>query len=449
MKERVVIIGGGFGGLRAARALKRAPVDVTLIDQRNYHLFQPLLYQVATGSLSPGEIAAPLRSVLSRQKNARVLLGDVVDIDPTAKSVRLADGAQFEYDALIVAVGTQSSYYGHDNWREWAPSLKSVEEATTIRHKILYAFEVAERLADPVQRRAWLTFVIVGAGATGVELAGAIGEIARQTLRNDFRSIHPEDPFPEDLSKKAERALGKLGVQVKTGAMVKDIDREGVTFDGPNGQERLDARTVIWAGGVTVPAFARVLAKRMNAETDKSGRIKVSSDLSVPNHPDIYVIGDLALVAGPGGEPLPGVAQVAMQQGTYAGNAIGNKIRGKKAPPPFKYFDKGNLAVIGRAAAVADVFGLHLSGLPAWLIWALIHLMYIVQFQSRVVVFIKWAIQDLTFNRGARLITGSATTDFSFDHEIASYQATQPPRAGPARVASALPEASSGLSSAN
>ncbi len=329
--------------------------------------------------------------------------------------------------------------------------------------RILYAFEVAERLVDPVQRRAWLTFVIVGAGATGVELAGAIGEIARQTLRNDFRSIHPEDakimlvegaprvlpPFPEDLSTKAERALGKLGVQVKTGAMVKDIDREGVTFDGPNGQERLDARTVIWAGGVTVPAFARVLAKRMNAETDKSGRIKVSSDLSVPNHPDIYVIGDLALVAGPGGEPLPGVAQVAMQQGTYAGNAIGNKIRGKKAPPPFKYFDKGNLAVIGRAAAVADVFGLHLSGLPAWLIWALIHLMYIVQFQSRVVVFIKWAIQDLTFNRGARLITGSATTDFSFDHEIASYQATQPPRAGPARVASALPEASSGLSSAN
>jgi len=463
MKERVVIIGGGFGGLRAARALKRAPVDVTLIDRRNYHLFQPLLYQVATGSLSPGEIAAPLRSVLSRQKNARVLLGDVVDIDPTSKSVRLADGAQFECDALIVAVGTQSSYYGHDNWRQWAPSLKSVEEATTIRHKILYAFEVAERLVDPVQRRAWLTFVIVGAGATGVELAGAIGEIARQTLRNDFRSIHPEDakimlvegaprvlpPFPEDLSKKAERALGKLGVQVKTGAMVKDIDREGVTFDGPNGQERLDARTVIWAGGVTVPAFARVLAKRMNAETDKSGRIKVSSDLSVPNHPDIYVIGDLALVAGPGGEPLPGVAQVAMQQGTYAGNAIGNKIRGKKAPPPFKYFDKGNLAVIGRAAAVADVFGLHLSGLPAWLIWALIHLMYIVQFQSRVVVFIKWAIQDLTFNRGARLITGSATTDFSFDHEIASYQATQPTRAGPARVASALPEASSGLSSAN
>ncbi len=440
MNKRVVIIGGGFGGLRAARALRRAPVDVTLIDRRNYHLFQPLLYQVATRSLSPGEIASPLRSVLSRQKNARVLLGDVVDIDPASKSVRLADGVQFDYEALIVAVGTQSSYYGHDNWRQWAPSLKSVEEATTIRHKILYAFEVAERLADPVQRRAWLTFVIVGAGATGVELAGAIGEIARQTLRHDFRSIHPEEakimlidgaprvlpPFPEDLSKKAERALGRLGVQVKTGVMVKDIDREGVTFEGPNGPERLDARTVIWAGGVTVAAFAKVLAKRMNAETDKAGRIKVNPDLTVPNHPDIYVIGDLALASGTHGRPLPGVAQVAMQGGTYAGKAIANKIRGKKARPPFKYFDKGSLAVIGRAAAVADVFGLHLSGLPAWLVWALIHLMYLVQFQSRVLVFMKWAIQDLTFNRGSRLITGDAPTDFRFDREVALSQATQP-----------------------
>jgi NADH dehydrogenase len=462
MTKRVVIIGGGFGGLRAARALKGAPVDVTLIDRRNYHLFQPLLYQVATGSLSPGEIAAPLRSVLSRQKNARVLLGDVVDVDPMSKSVRLADGAQFEYEALIVAVGTQSSYYGHDNWRQWAPSLKSVEEATTIRHKILYAFEVAERLADPLQRRAWLSFVIVGAGATGVELAGAIGEIARQTLRNDFRSIHPEEaritlidgaprvlpPFPEDLSKKAERSLERLGVQVKTGVMVKDIDREGVTFDGPNGQERLDARTVIWAGGVTVPAFAAVLAKRINAETDRSGRIKVNPDLTVPNHSDIYVIGDLALASGVDGKPLPGVAQVAMQQGTYAGKAIASRMGAEKALPPFKYLDKGSLAVIGRASAVANVFGLHLSGLPAWLVWALIHLMYLVQFQSRVLVFIQWAIQDLTFNRGARLITGSASTDFNFDQEMASSQGSRgngfhagsgttsapPPRDGAARV---------------
>src|SRR5499427_8023111 len=252
---RVIIVGGGFGGLRAAQALKSVPVEVMLIDRRNYHLFQPLLYQVATGSLSPGEIAAPLRSVLSRQKNTRVLLGEVVDLDPLAQRVLLADGASFAYDSLIVAAGSQTSYYGHDAWRTWAPGMKSVEEATTIRHKILYAFEVAERVTDPGQRRAWLTFVIVGAGATGVELAGAIGEIARQTLKHDFRSIHPEEAqillldgaprvlptFSEDLSEKAKRSLGKLGVEVKTGVMVKDIDREGVIFVGPDGQERLDA----------------------------------------------------------------------------------------------------------------------------------------------------------------------------------------------------------------
>jgi NADH dehydrogenase len=436
MKKQVVIIGGGFGGLRAARALKAAPVDVTLIDRRNYHLFQPLLYQVATGSLSPGDVAAPLRSVLSRQKNTRVLLGEVVDVDPASRRVVLADGAMFPYDALIVAAGSQSSYYGHDDWRQWAPSLKSVEEATTIRHKILYAFEVAERLSDPVQRRAWLTFAIVGAGATGVELAGALGEIARQTLKNDFRSINPKDariilmdgaprvlpPFPEDLSRKAERALVKLGVQVETGVMVKEIDKEGVVFAIQNGagtEHRLHARTVIWAGGVTVPAFARTLAKRLNAVTDKTGRIKVEADLTVPGHQDTFVIGDLAVAAGRDGKPLPGVAQVAMQQGTYAAKVIVRRLRGQKALPPFKYLDKGSLAVIGRASAVASVFGLHLAGLPAWLIWALIHLMYIVQFQSRVIVFIKWAIQDLTFNRGSRLITGDAASDFNFDGEIA------------------------------
>ncbi len=435
MKKQVVIIGGGFGGLRAARALKAAPVDVTLIDRRNYHLFQPLLYQVATGSLSPGDVAAPLRSVLSRQKNTRVLLGDVVDVDPASRRVVLADGAEFPYDALIVAAGSQSSYYGHDDWRQWAPSLKSVEEATNIRHKIFYAFEVAERLSDPAQRRAWLTFVIVGAGATGVELAGALGEIARQTLKNDFRSIHPEEariilidgaprvlpPFPEDLSRKAERSLTKLGVQVKTGVMVKEIDKEGLVFATQNGagtDDRLDARTVIWAGGVTVPALARTVAKRMNAATDKAGRIKVNGDLTVPDHPETFVIGDLAVASGPDCKPLPGVAQVAMQQGTYAAKVIGRRLRGQKAPPPFKYLDKGSLAVIGRASAVASVFGFHLAGLPAWLIWALIHLMYIVQFQSRVVVFIKWAIQDLTFNRGSRLITGDAASDFNFDREI-------------------------------
>ena len=430
----VVIVGGGFGGLRAAQALKSAPVDVTLIDRRNYHLFQPLLYQVATGSLSPGEIAAPLRGVLSRQKNARVLLGEIVDLDPLAKRVMLADGASFEYDSLIIAAGSQTFYYGHNAWREWAPGMKSIEEATNIRHKILYAFEVAERLSDPVQRRAWLTFVIVGAGATGVELAGAIGEIARQTLRNDFRSIRPEEadiilldgaprvlpPFPDDLSQKAQRSLEKLGVEVKTGVMVKDVDQQGVTIETHNGIQRLNARTVIWAGGVTVSPLGRTVAKRTNAETDRGGRIKVNSDLTVPNYPEIYVIGDLALLQGANGKALPGVAQVAMQQGTYAAKAIVRKLRRETETKSFKYFDKGDMAVIGRWAAVANIFGLHLSGFVAWPIWAFIHLMYLVQFQSRILVFTQWAIQQLTFNRGARLITGPSASDFNFNKEIAS-----------------------------
>src|SRR6202142_4633987 len=281
--SKVIIIGGGFGGLSAAQTLRSAPVDLTVIDRRNYHLFQPLLYQVATGSLSPGEIAAPLRGVLGRQKNTRVLLGDVQDIDPVSKRVLLADGASFEYDSLIVASGSASFYYGNDEWQKWAPGLKSLEEATTIRHKILYAFEVAERIPDPAQRRAWLTFVIVGAGPTGVELAGAIGEIARETLKNDFRSIHPEEsriilldgaprllmPFPEDLAQKAERSLAQLGVQVKTGALVKNVDREGVTLELGNHAERLDTRTVIWAGGVTVAPLGRTLVKRTGTETDR------------------------------------------------------------------------------------------------------------------------------------------------------------------------------------
>ena len=435
---RVAIVGGGFGGLRAARALRSAPVDVTLIDRRNHHLFQPLLYQVATGSLAPGQIAAPIRGVLSRQKNARVLLGEVIDVDPLTRRVELLDGAAVEYDSLIVAAGSLTSYYGHDDWREWAPGMKSIEEATDIRHKILYAFEVAERLEDPVQRRAWLRFVIVGAGPTGVELAGAIGEIARQTLRHDFRSIRPEDAeillvdgaprilmtFPEDLAAKAARALARLGVRVKTGVMVKAIDRDGLTIEGAAGGDRLDSRTVIWAGGVTAPPLARALAERTKAERDRAGRIKVGPDLTVPGHPDIYVIGDLALAADRHGKPLPGVAQVAMQQGDYVAKAIGAKIRGKQAPAPFTYADRGELAVIGRAAAVANVFGVHLSGLAAWLVWAFIHLTYIVQFQSRITVFIDWAIQFLTFSRGARLITGRAATDFDFSKEIASHPPT-------------------------
>jgi len=433
-RHRIVIIGGGFGGLRAARALKSAPVDVTLIDRRNYHLFQPLLYQVATGSLSPGQIAAPIRGVLSRQKNTRVLMGDVVDIDPLAKRVVLADGAAIEYDSLIVAAGSQTSYYGHDEWRQWAPGMKSIEEATNIRHKILYGFEVAERLTDPAERRAWLRFVIVGAGPTGVELAGAIAEIARQTLKNDFRSIRSQDAeivlldgaprvlmsFPEDLAQKAAGSLAKLGVHAKTGVMVKDVDHDGVTVESHGATDRLESRTVIWAGGVTTPPLAHTLARRTNAETDRGGRIKVNSDLTIPNYPDVYVVGDLALASGPDGKVLPGLAQVAMQGGTYAAKAIVRKVEGRTPLRPFKYFDKGELAVIGRAAAIANIFGFHLSGLLAWLIWVLVHLMYIVQFRSRLTVFIEWGIEDLTFSRGARLITGPATTDFDFNKAMAS-----------------------------
>src|SRR5215467_3303174 len=424
-KHRVVILGGGFGGLAAAQKLKRAPVDVTLIDRRNFHLFQPLLYQVATGSLSPGEIAAPLRSVLSRQKNTRVLLGEAVDVDPNAKRVILRDGDSYPYDSLIVSTGSQTSYYGNDAWREWAPSLKSVEEATAIRHKILYAFERAERAENEAEERAWLTFVIVGAGATGLELSGALAEIAHETLRHDFRRIHPQEArilllegaprvlggYPEDLSARAEKLLTRLGVKVVKGVMVTNIDAQGVTFNRGEASEFLAARTVIWAGGVTSTPFGEKLAQRTKAETDRSGRIKVKPDLTIPNYPDIFIIGDLAHAEDEKGKPLPGVAQVAMQGGAYAANTIRARVKGKPQLRPFHYFNKGDMAVIGRAAAVANIFGVHISGWPAWLIWLFVHLMYIVEFQSRVLVFIQWGFEYLTFSRGARLITGTAATD--------------------------------------
>jgi NADH dehydrogenase len=428
-RHRVVILGGGFGGLSAVQKLKRAPAAVTLIDRRNFHLFQPLMYQIATGSLSPGEIAAPLRGVLSRQKNTQVLLGEVCDIDPVAKNVLLVDGAVFPYDSLIVGTGSQTSYYGNDAWQEWAPSLKTVEEATAIRHKILYAFERAERALDRDDARAWLTFIIVGAGATGLELAGALAEIANETLKNDFRHIDPQEAqiilmeggnrvlasFPEDLSAKAEKSVTKLGVEVMKGVMVTDIDGQGVTFrrgSSPQGStEKLGAHTVLWAGGVQTTAFGKKLAERTKAETDKSGRIKVNADLTIPNYPDIFILGDLAHALDKDGKPLPGVAQVAIQSGAFAAKMIQARIAGKKDPAVFHYFNKGDMAVIGRAAAVANVFGLHLSGIIAWFTWLFIHLIYIVQFQNRVMVFIQWGFEYLTFSRGARLITGTAATD--------------------------------------
>jgi NADH dehydrogenase len=421
-KHKVVILGGGFAGLYAAQAMKHAALDITLIDRRNYHLFQPLLYQVATGSLSPGEIAAPIRGILSGQKNTSVLLGEATDIDPTAKKLSLKDGASIPYDSLIVATGSQGSYFGHDEWKTWAPGLKTIEDATTIRHKILVAFEAAERISDPVERHTWLTFVVVGGGPTGVELAGALCEIANHTLKHDFRVIRPQDArilvvdggartlstYPEDLSRSAEQQLCKLGARVRTGVTVTAVDEDGVTLKTPAGVEHIASHTVIWAAGVAVTEFARTLAKKTSAETDRAGHIKVAPDLTVPNFPDIYVVGDLALVNAKDGKPLPGVAQVAMQGGAYAAHAIVRKVTGKPPQAPFVYFNKGDLAVIGRAAAVANIFGVHLSGFPAWIVWLFVHLMYIVEFQSRILVFVQWGFLYLTFNRGARLITGVA-----------------------------------------
>ena len=423
-QHRVIILGGGFGGLRAAQRLKSAPVRVRLFDRRNFHLFQPLMYQVATGSLSPGEIAAPLRSVLSKQKNTEVLLGEAADIDPANNRIKLEDGAEFEYDSLIVATGSQTSYYGNDAWREAAPSLKSVEEATAIRHKILLAFECAERAKTPEDVCAWLTFVIVGAGATGLELAGALAEIANETLKHDFRNINPSEArillveggprilpaFPEELSAKAEQLVSRLGVEILKGVKVTRIDEDGVMLERQSGSESLRAKTVLWAGGVTISEFGKKLAQRVQAQTDRIGRIQVTQQLTLPNYPNIFIVGDLALALSKNGKPLPGVAQVAMQGGAYAARVIRARVEKKPEPPPFRYFDKGDLAVIGRAAAVANIFGFHLSGLPAWLVWLFIHLMYIVEFQSRVLVFIQWGFEYLTFSRGARLITGDDAT---------------------------------------
>ncbi len=422
--HRVLILGGGFAGLVAAQTLKNADVDITLLDRRNFHLFQPLLYQVATGSLSPAEIAAPLRAVLRRQKNVEVLLGEAVDIDPGNKHILLADGGVFPYDTLVIATGSQTSYYGQDQWRENAPSLKTVEEATAMRHKLLYAFERAERAESEAEARSWLNFVIVGAGATGLELAGALAEIAQQTLKHDFRRIRPQEariilmeggprvlgPYPEDLSAKAERLVKRLGVEVLVGAMVTNIDADGVSYRHGETSGNIPARTVLWAGGVTSSPFARKVAERLHAETDRGGRFKVNPDLTIPNHPEIFALGDLALSFDGHGNQLPGVAQVAIQGGHYAGKLIVARLAGRQLPP-FKYFNKGDMAVIGRAAAVANIFGFHVSGFIAWFLWAFIHLLYIVEFQSRILVLVEWGFLYLSFSRSARLITGELSPD--------------------------------------
>jgi len=419
-KHRVVIVGGGFGGLYAAQRLGKDSVEVTLVDRRNFHLFQPLLYQVATGGLSPADIASPLRSVLARQKNTRVLQGEVVDFDVEHRKVVLRDG-ELEYDTLIVAAGAASHYFGRADWEAAAPSLKSVEDALEIRRRVLHAFEMAERETDPVARRAWLTFVVVGAGPTGVELAGALGELARHTLKHEFRSFDPSDarvllleganrvlpPYHPENSVAAVDSLRKLGVEVRTGVQVTEIDGAEVTLRVGEVTETLAARTVLWAAGMRASPLGGILAERAGAEMDRTGRVMVQPDLSLPGHPEVYVIGDLAYFAPDGGKPLPGVAPVAMQQGRFVAERI-LRAGTKKAPTVFHYWDKGSLAVIGRNAAVASVGPLKLRGFLAWMAWMFIHLLYLVEFEDRMVVLTRWAWSYFTWNRGARLITTDA-----------------------------------------
>ncbi len=417
--HRVAIVGGGFGGLYAAKTLRKAPADVTLIDRRNFHLFQPLLYQVATGALSPGEIAAPLRAVLRGQRNARVLLGGVADLNADEGRLELDDGTHLPYDSLIVAAGAQNFYYGHNEWEPVAPGLKSIEDGTRIRHKIFYAFEAAERETDPAARRAWLTFVIAGGGPTGVELAGALGEIANDVLRSEFHSIRPSEAqiillegegrvlgaFDRDLSTAAERSLVRLGVRTRTGVRVTGITAEGVRIRTATGEDFIAARTVLWSAGVRAADLSLRLKERAGAELDRGGRVLVDEYCNIPGHAEIFVIGDMAHFRTAGGASLPGVAPVAIQMGRYAARAIARRLEGLP-DQPFRYLDKGNLAVIGRAAGVAQFGRVHFTGLPAWLLWLFVHLMYLVGFQNRLIVFIRWGFAYFTYNRGARLITG-------------------------------------------
>jgi NADH:ubiquinone reductase (H+-translocating) len=403
---RVVIVGAGFGGLSAATALRHEKVEVTVIDRRNYHLFQPLLYQVATAGLSPADIAQPIRSILRHQRNATVLLGRVTGVDTQARDV-LIGNRRVPYDYLIVATGARHNYFGHDEWEAVAPGLKNIEDATAVRRRILLAFEEAENAAHADERVPMLTFAIVGGGPTGVELAGAIAELAKTALVADFRKIRPHDArvllieagprllpaFPERLSAVAKRALERLGVEVRLGAAVTACDEQGVMV----GEERIQAGVVLWAAGVAASPAAKWLA----AASDRAGRVKVNPDLSLPGHPEIFVIGDTALAA----DPLPGVAAVAKQAGTYVAGVIRARLRGRPTRP-FRYRNLGNLATIGRTAAVADFGWLRLTGWIAWLLWSVVHIYFLIGFRNRLVVALDWLWAYLTFQRGARLITG-------------------------------------------
>jgi NADH dehydrogenase len=414
----VLIIGGGFGGLSAAKTLRTAPVNVTLLDRHNYHLFQPLLYQVATATLSPGDIAAPIRWIFRRSPNVRVLLGEVSAVDTKNRRVRLADDGELAYDFLIVATGSSHTYFGHDEWARFAPGLKTLEDALEIRRRVLLAFERAERETDPVRRQELLTFVLIGGGPTGVELAGTLAEIARQTLRHEFRSIDPSrariilveagptilPSFPQKLRDAARKSLVRLGVEVREGTAVTNVDVDGVML----GAERIVAGTILWTAGVAVSP----LVASLDVPLDRAGRVVVKPDLSIPGNPDVFVVGDAAAFADETGRQLPGVAQVAIQQATHAAKMIINRLRGIPTTP-FVFHDKGNMAIVGRGSAVADLGWIRFSGFPAWLAWLFLHIVKLVGFRSRLIVLLEWAIAYMTFQRSARLITNVNRSDCS------------------------------------
>jgi NADH:quinone reductase (non-electrogenic) len=425
-RQRVVVIGGGFGGLQAAKHLASAPVDLTLVDRRNFHLFQPLTYQVATGALSPGEVTYPLRAIFKRQGNVRVLMAEVADFDLEGRRVRLATGS-LPYDTLIVAGGSHYSYFGHEEWGRYAPEVKSLESALAARARILGAFEAAETEPDPDGRQALLTFVVVGAGPTGVEMAGQIAELARGTLDGEFRSIDSRrsrvlliemadrvlTSFPPSLSRKAARSLESLGVTLLLNRTVVGIDAEAVTVATPDGStERIGARNAIWAAGVEASSLASQLGELSGADVDRAGRVIVEPDLTLPGHPEVLALGDMVRVRTRAGgvQTLPGVAPVAIQQGRYAAKLVRARLSGHPTGP-FRYRDKGNLATIGRARAVADLHAVRLSGFPAWVTWLVVHLFYLVGFQNRLIVAIRWFISFTTRGRGARLITTTSAAE--------------------------------------
>jgi NADH dehydrogenase len=419
--------------MQAVKKLRRAPVDVTLVDRRNFHLFQPLTYQVATGALSPGEVASPLRSIFKRNRNVRVVLAEVADFDLDARELHLRSvyavpaPERLGYDTLIVGGGSHYSYFGHEEWRLHAAEVKSLESAIAVRSRLLTAFEAAEAEPTAEERDAWLTFVVVGAGPTGVEMAGQIAELARDTLRSDFRKIDPRrarillveaadrvlTSFPPKLSAKAQRSLERLGVTVLTGRTVTGIDAGGVTLEGRDGAgERVASRAVVWAAGVTASGLAGRLAELTGAEADRAGRVTVEPDLTLPGRPEVFAIGDMVRIRNATGEPivLPGVAPVAMQQGRYAAAVVRARLR-EHEHSAFRYRDKGNLATIGRAAAVADIKGIRLSGFLAWATWLVVHLFYLIGYQNRLLVLIRWSVSFATHGRGARLITGASAND--------------------------------------